>query len=182
MGWLHMSEMKTREQIVAYLVRGEENEKRILEMLDHSRRGNVLWGVMQITDKSTGEVKRIITCDLLSKEKGFGWGYQSMDESMGPMYYTVPLKFFKMVPEPCNETAKKWREEVLAKRKAIKKRPNYLELYNQAKSEGKHLIVFLEHCAVPFLDVYFYEKKMCGTYNTNLFAVPKNNIVYHEEF
>ena len=42
--------------------------------------------------------ERWIGCDLLRSQRGFGWGYKDMDESMGPYFYSCPLKYFDLVP------------------------------------------------------------------------------------
>jgi hypothetical protein len=42
----------------------------------------------------------------------YGWGYKSMDESMGPAYYTCPLSYLDMVPMPDSPYAREWREKV----------------------------------------------------------------------
>lgn len=107
MGWLYIPNY-SRQDLVDYIVRYEENEHGVWETLRHSLRGNVLWSIVRWTDKETGDVQKVITCNLLEKSDG-AWGYKSMDESMGPCYYTCPVSYFKEVPVE-NQG---WRDKVL---------------------------------------------------------------------
>ncbi len=52
--------------------------------------------------------ERYIGCDLLRCERGYGWGYKDLCESVHPYYYSCPLAYLEMVPVAC-ET---WRERV----------------------------------------------------------------------
>ncbi len=65
------------------------------------RFAGVLWTVWERTfSKETEEtqpVERWIACDLLRYQTD-GWGYKDMEESMGPFYYSCPLKYLKLVP------------------------------------------------------------------------------------
>ena len=74
--------------------------------LAHCFRGNnftgVLWSVWERTFTKGGQeadaTQRWIQCDLLQYERGCGWGYKDMEESMHPYYYSCPLKYLRMVP------------------------------------------------------------------------------------
>ena len=62
--------------------------------------GNHLWVVWN----PPGEDRTpFIMLYLLSSERGFGWGYKDMDESMHPYYYTCPEKLLELAPEACPE-------------------------------------------------------------------------------
>lgn len=67
--------------------------------------GNTLWTVHE----SNGE--RWIGCYLLSKSGG-SWGYKPMEECMGPNYYSCPLAFLEMAPQPAGPYAGAWRDSV----------------------------------------------------------------------
>lgn len=41
-----------------------------------------------------------------------GWGYKTMDESMGPYYFNCPRKLLDMLDPPVNELAATWRARV----------------------------------------------------------------------
>ena len=75
----------------------------------------VLWTVWERTFTKGGhEVKpteRWIGCDLLRYQSSYGWGYKDMEESMGPYFYSCPLKYLDIVPVVANES---WREQVRA--------------------------------------------------------------------
>lgn len=119
MGWLYTSGSTLKSQIAA---RSEswENDKAKSVCLAKVFRGNVLrqgvlWSVWEQTIKETGEVRRIIQCDLLEySRESQGWGYKDMDEMMHPYYYHCPLKYLKMVPEDKYPAfvCKAWREKV----------------------------------------------------------------------
>lgn len=78
-------------------------------------KGNALWVVFEYTQEQNGHKlgDRWIGCFLLGAEKGFGWGYKDMTESMGPCAYTCPLSYLEMVPCPGGYAAE-WREKVRA--------------------------------------------------------------------
>lgn len=109
MGWTTSWHWQTRSAIVANRVKKESYEGRSWECLSHCLRGNVLWTVWEVTYQDK-PCRRFIGCDLLKNYgKNEGWGYKDMDESVGPFYYTCPLKYLKMVPEvSCQE----WRDQV----------------------------------------------------------------------
>lgn len=111
MGWLFCAE--SRRVLIASRIRREEDDNAIRETIRHCLKGNVLWGVRQITVKATGEVYRIITCDLLrrygSKEAGYPWGYKDLTEADGPLYYHCPLSYLELAYTDVNED---WRKNV----------------------------------------------------------------------
>lgn len=113
MGWL-FSQGQTRSGLIHHLTQSEESDTHKRVCLKYSARGNVLWGVWEVTDKQTGNIHKFISCDLMQKERNYGWGYKDMSESMGPCYYTCPLRYLKEVPLPDSEFAGPWREKVKA--------------------------------------------------------------------
>ena len=100
MGWLISHDM-TKAQQVAELVKGWSNDQKGCRFLAHSVRGNVLYAVGQNFDRTTPErfEDRWIMVCLLRKDRGYGWGYKDMSESMGPNVADCPLKFLAMAPE-----------------------------------------------------------------------------------
>jgi hypothetical protein len=80
-------------------------------------RGNILWYVMEITGEDISP-ERFVGCSILGKEKDYGWGSKDMEESMGPCYYSCPLKYFDMVPDP-GGYATEWRAKVRADRQVV---------------------------------------------------------------
>ncbi len=73
-------------------------------MLASSTIGNHLWTV-----RRHPTLGLYIRLDLLSKEKGYGWGYKAMSEAMYPYYYTCPLRYLEIVPVANQE----WRNAVI---------------------------------------------------------------------
>lgn len=169
MGWLFTKGL-TRTALIRERTAGEENEFRKLTCLSHVCKGNVLWTVMEIVYKqdnyktvydpekkeyvSTEEIwhkkeetKRYIGCDLLGAEKGYGWGFKEMSESMGPCYYSCPLKFLEMVPVANQE----WRDNVIAHHNT--------KVYNEMKIAWKEIqqggsdriiiVKLKEGCTIP---------------------------------
>ena len=76
----------------------------------------VLWSVWEV-EESNGNSFRYIECDLMECRNG-SWGYKSMDEKMGPLYYSCPLKYLRMVPvdKHPETTNVKWRKELLLRK------------------------------------------------------------------
>jgi hypothetical protein len=107
MGWLFRPNC-SRQDIVDDIIRFEETEHGKWETLRHSLRGNVLWTIVRWTNKKTGKVMKVISCHLLQKSENT-WGYKSLDEAMGPFYYTCPVSYLKEVPVANQE----WRDQVL---------------------------------------------------------------------
>jgi len=112
MGW-DFTNGATKSDVIRECTAGWESKETGTRSvcLKHCVRGNVLWTVNEVS-RSDGNVSRYIGCDLLGKEKGFGWGSKRMEECMGPFYYSCPLEYLDMVPCPKGDTAEKWRESV----------------------------------------------------------------------
>lgn len=97
MGWQFTYDA-AKADIIRDLTTPEENETRRWEPIAHCVRGNVLWMVIEITYLQEERSKRFIACYLLARQKGCGWGYKGMDESMHPYYYSCPLKYLDLAP------------------------------------------------------------------------------------
>jgi hypothetical protein len=108
MGWL-FTEYQTRKELIQRRTRSAESGGVIHQCLRHTAVGNVLWTVWQATGPGE-QIRRYIGCDLLACERGYGWGYKDLCESMGPCYYTCPMAYMAMVPVANPE----WREQVRA--------------------------------------------------------------------
>lgn len=72
--------------------------------------GNCLWVVFE--HNSQDRNARFIALYLLEKQRGFGWGYKPMEESMGPYEVSCPLQFLEITPLPVSPYAASWREKV----------------------------------------------------------------------
>lgn len=109
MGWL-FTEGATRSDVIAKRVATWQSETQAGRTLRHCAKGNVLWTVRELTDKPRGTTERYIGCDLLQGQRGYGWGYKDMCESMHPYYYSCPMAYLTIVPVACEP----WREQVRA--------------------------------------------------------------------
>jgi hypothetical protein len=107
MGWLFTAG-QTRKQLIDRLTEyWEDDAGRKHRCLAHTARGNVLWSVWE-HEREAGSVK-IIHCDLMKPESGYGWGYKDMSESMGPVYITCPLSYLDIATDDINQ---EWRDAV----------------------------------------------------------------------
>lgn len=162
MGWLYLSN-HSKADLVKKLTALEESEVRCWETLAHSVRGNVLWAVVRITDKTKDVHKHYIVCHLLAREHdGSAWGYKSIDEGMHPHYYCCPLKYLKMVPEvACAE----WREGVR----------EYHQQCNQQRMKSRKVEVGqkigLVNASVPWV-VITSKKPLLGEYDGRRYRIP----------
>ncbi len=124
MGWLFRSG-STRRGLIAERTEGWERTNHdglVIKStcLAHCYRGNtfsgVLWSVWERTfvkdDAESSPKQRWIQCDLLRYQQD-AWGYKDMEESMGPYYFSCPLKYLGMVPLEQFGGNAEWREQVI---------------------------------------------------------------------
>ncbi len=124
MGWL-FTRGSTRKDLIerrtrSWVAPGPQDTTVTTTCLAHCYRGGafsgVLWAVWERTYTRNGEVvnspERWITCDLLKYQRGFGWGYKDVEESMHPFYYSCPLRYLDLVPIETYGGCGEWREGV----------------------------------------------------------------------
>lgn len=156
MGWLFTSGA-TRSKIVNENTQPWENDKTIAKCLTYCLRGNCLWMVWELTDKATGKTEKYIGLDLLQAQRGYGWGYKGMSESVHPYYYTCPLSYLSMVPVANAE----WRAKVLL-------------YHNQGKDCKVGDTISLIGADIPFITLVEKRGKVWfGEYNGIRYKVPK---------
>lgn len=114
MGWTHCYAWRTAAQAKAGILQEIEASR----VLAHGGSGNEFYVALRGREGRPD----FIALFLLSQSDGC-WGYKDMDESMGPIYYNVPKKVLKAVPNPPCESAARWRAAVakVAEDKAAKK-------------------------------------------------------------
>ena len=82
----------------------------------HSKRGNNLWYVVELTtiiDATAKTIRRYLALDLLAKDRTAGVGYKDLCETMGPSEVNCPLYLLDLVPCPTDYGyAVEWRERV----------------------------------------------------------------------
>lgn len=140
MGWYYTSG-STLKSIIAECASDWENtaangQYTRMKVLAKCFRGavthsGVLWTVWESyirkVDSPIPIVERFIGCHLLQYQRGYGWGYKPMDESMHPYYYSCPEKYLRMVPQVASA---EWREGV-----------KQYHINRRAKREAKKVLV-----------------------------------------
>jgi len=111
MGWEFA--WRSRKELIAHLCDEPTDYKTLARKVTRERGKSVLWAVHEIgPDDKENPGLRFIVCYLMDRKSGLH-GYKEMGETMGPFYYSCPLSFLEMVPEPEGENVKEWRENVL---------------------------------------------------------------------
>lgn len=123
MGWYYPHGVN-RNELIAQRTEGWERDTGEMLVkstcLRHCYRGNVfsgvLWSVWERTfTKDAQEVEptqRWIQCDLLRCDQG-SWGYKPLEESMGPYYFSCPLRYLELVPLDRYGGNAEWRDQVI---------------------------------------------------------------------
>lgn len=149
MGWL-FSQGQTRSELIARRNKEWETETHKGKTIRHAARGNVLWAIREVTDKTTGKIDTYIACDLMQGQRGYGWGYKDMSEDMGPHYYTCPLSYLEQVPAPNGEYSKGWREKVKAYHARRNRKFTIGQAINLIGYEAKAFIISLKPLMVDY--------------------------------
>jgi hypothetical protein len=105
MGWLYG--WNTRAELADHLINHNG-----VKTIKHCFKGNNLWAVQE-GQKHDGTTVQFIALYLIrgSNNSSDGWGYKDMGESAGPYYFSCPLAYLDMVPDP-GGYATEWREKV----------------------------------------------------------------------
>lgn len=112
MGWL-FTKYQTKEELIDRCLRGDSHPTGFKALAHTISGGNRLWVVFENeANEHLPKGERFIALYLLASQRGFGWGYKDMDESVGPAYYDCPLSYLKMAPDPKSEYSAGWREKV----------------------------------------------------------------------
>jgi len=110
MGWEYA--WNSRKELIAHLCDESTGCKTIARKATTERGESVLWAVHELgPEHKESPGLRFIVCYLIGHDRGL-YGYKEMGETMGPFYYSCPLSFLDMVPEPEGENVKEWRERV----------------------------------------------------------------------
>lgn len=117
MGWL-FTQGQTRHQLIERCSKGwDTDDGAKVVALARQAVGNNLWVVFEKSppvSEANPVAKRFIILFLMQKDGSYGWGYKDIDESMGPVEVSCPLKFLDMVPEVPEPYGAAWRERVRA--------------------------------------------------------------------
>ena len=109
MGWTFSRQWDTKEKMVEYLQKGYENATEF--RLTYEKDQWVLWTVLNYK----GDL--LIVCDLIEPSAN-GWGHKTMDEGMGPYYYSCPARFLELT-DSSPYVNHQWRMDVLKYHAAI---------------------------------------------------------------
>lgn len=115
MGWLFTNQSKSL--LIEALTSDYDSVQIRSQMLAHYLAiDDVLWSVVKLTAKQhglpslcldAGQSANYIRCDLLEGSTS-GWGYKTIEEAMGPYYYSCPLAFLDMAAVQ----SQAWRNKV----------------------------------------------------------------------
>ena len=108
MGWDYTQGVKKADIVKAILSGGDKPTEYF--PIAHKVVGHCLWVVWE--HDSQDKQARFIGLYLLESQKGFGWGYKSLQESMGPSEVSCPLQFLEITPSPDSPYAEEWRKKV----------------------------------------------------------------------
>lgn len=104
MGWLIGYTQDKKTFVQEMLGKGSET----CVFNEHSLKGNRLW--VRASNPALGT--SFILLFLLRKDRGYGWGYKGIDETVGPYYFDCPLGMLDRCTAPYNDTATAWRAKV----------------------------------------------------------------------
>jgi hypothetical protein len=122
MGWTGSYEWKTKEEAVAEEMALGPGWSHLIEPVWHKEYDEYYehdeykeWVCWMALRAPSGE--GLIVAVVAKPGKGRGgkvfWMVKSMDETVGPYYYSVPSKFLKLAtPAPVGGYSEKWRAEV----------------------------------------------------------------------
>jgi hypothetical protein len=167
MGWLYG--WKSREELTVHLLK-EPTSYTTLASKRTSEGESVLWAVHEVAvGQNAGE--RFIVCYLIGHDRRDGtFGYKDMGESSGPCFYSCPLAYLDMVPQPEGAYVQGWRDKV--------------RQFHAAKSERKNRLAALklgdtlklrEGCKPPEIMVTSL-KPLRGTHGGTLYRVTAKHV------
>jgi len=107
MGWYFSPQSKS--SLIKELTTPRDTESARTVTIAYKNCGDVLWSVVEVRPKPSGEPQRYIFCDLLDCHNGM-WGHKPMEEAMHPYQYSCPLDYLDMAPEQ----SRVWRSNVRA--------------------------------------------------------------------
>lgn len=115
MGWTFIDRCRSKQDIIDTITNDLKGDSNV-SASHMTVVGKCLWALCDI--KKENNAKAIILF-LLDKQDG-SWGYKDMDESMGPFFYSCPLKYLPLATIGVKE---EWRQNVRAfheKKKVVK--------------------------------------------------------------
>ena len=113
MGWLFSNDVGTNKAALVRRFRMSAYWRGYGDLLADRVVGNHYWAaVKRLHGERAGEVF-IFLALMQSGGRSSGWGYKSMDETVGPSYYDCPLALLNMATDPpYGPYAAEWRQKV----------------------------------------------------------------------
>lgn len=170
MGWEYG--WKSRKELIVYLCEKQTRCRTLARKATSERSQPVLWTVQEISpENKESPAYRLIVCYLIGYDRGSGlYGYRDLGETDGPFYYSCPLSFLDMAPEPEGENVKEWRENV---------RRFHADMADNARRFKTLKIgetVKLRDGCTPSEVVLTSLKPLCGTHDGVLYRVSKQDL------
>lgn len=101
MGWT--SGWYSRKEMIDHVTKPWVTDTQATEVIAKKFYGNHLWCVFERTfPRVVGDrqSERFIVLFLMQRFGKGDWGYKDMSEDMGPYFYSCPLSFLDMTPDP----------------------------------------------------------------------------------
>lgn len=164
MGWM-ITKDATKKDIIEDIIHDfsfrNDTKGFTSKCLRHCLRGNVLWLLIEYS-YDDGKIDKWIGCYLLRSDKGYGYGYKDMDESVHPYYYSCPLSYLNEAPVVCQE----WRDGVI----------EYHKRFEVAKNvKVGQTVKLVEGCVIPEVKI-ISKSPFLGKYQGMTYRVKKNLI------
>lgn len=139
MGWT-FTQGASRADIIRHVTKPWDTGTAEVKCLTKTALGNHLWAVFERTPKGEGggEPERFIALFLLGSDRGYGWGYKDITESMGPAQADCPLSYLDMVPQVADAS---WREAVRAHHATRRQKFSPGETLRLAGASIPHVVV-----------------------------------------
>jgi hypothetical protein len=108
MGWDHSSHWSDKDDVVHYLKNAYKNA--VIHHQTYEGGQHILWSVLCKPNDIANKEELLIVCDLIGYSTN-GWGHKTMNEMMGPFYYSCPIHFLNLTDESKYKN-EGWRNKV----------------------------------------------------------------------
>jgi len=109
MGW-DFGSYESKQEFIDSLTQSYENEDAFYTCMEHKSYSGIMWSVWQRLDKSLASVQRNLVRP--HKRQCSSLRAQGNERKHGPFYYSCPLEYLDLVPDPESKYSKGWRDEV----------------------------------------------------------------------
>lgn len=153
-GWSFCPSWRTKSDLIRH-TKDELRASGGCDIIASCVKGNILWMVLKRPPKDA-----FILCVLMKSDNknGGGWGYKDISECCGPFYYSCPLSYLELAPQPPDETAATWRAKV--------------RQYHRRLRVGER--VELLYCKVPYVTIASLKPLLGRGPDQKLYRVPRD--------